>query len=98
LQKSKLYKTKKSNLTERKTTYRSQLFKGLCKQAHEKCVLKAVRDNCSSGWNEKGNFIVDGKVIPHSDIKKLLLSAVRYRDSTLPGWNEFNSLSQWQSL
>jgi len=97
LQKSRLYEKKKlpKNPKKEKSLTESTLLKGYKKQTHAKRVLKAVRDSRSSGWNEKENLIVDGQAIPKSDIKKLLHSALRKRDVTLPGWNEFNSLSQW---
>ena len=43
-------------------------------------------------WNEDGQMILDGRVMPGSHIDDLLQSTVKKRDSTLPGVCEFESV------
>ena len=99
LQKSRFFeKKRRPQKTKEKPIPESTLLKGYKKPAHARRVLRAVRENRSSGWNEKGNLMIDGEAIPNSDIKKLLHSTLHRADETLPGWNEFTSVRQWKSL
>ena len=100
LQKSQLYekKTRRREIVKQKPLSESDILKGYRKTAQPRKNLKAIRDNKSSDWNDKGNLVVEDQVIPNSDIRKLLRSAVHKPNKTLAGWEQFDFLSKWKTL
>ena len=100
LQKSQLYerKTRRKEGVKEKSLSQSEILKVYKKTAKPRKILKSLHENKNSFWNASGNLIVDDQVMPSSDIRKLLRSAVGKRNTTLPGWKEFNSLSRWESV
>ena len=100
LQKSQLYekKTRRREIVKQKPLSESDILKGYRRTTQPRKILKAIRDNKSSDWNDKGNLVVDDQVIPNSDIRKLLRSAVHKPNKTLAGWEQFDSLSKWKNL
>ena len=100
LRKLQLYerKTRRKEGVKEKSLSQSEILKGYKKTAKPRKILKSIHENKNSPWNASGNLFVDDQVIPSSDIRKLLRSAVGKRSTTLPGRKEFNSLSQWESV
>ena len=98
LQKSKVFLKKIQPKTfARKPLSENAVLKQYKKRVRAKKLLKDVTSKKNLDWDDKGRMILDNRMLPGSNIDNLFQSALKKKDSTLPGILEFESML-WESV
>ena len=103
LQKSRVFlkksqsKPKQVFMKDDKKFSESALLTKFRKRAKAKKVLQNIKKQKALDYDSEGRLILDGRVIPGSNLDNLLQSALKKRNPTLPGLREFESIL-WESI
>ena len=82
---------------KKKPTPVKDILRGVKRKKPAKQILEAIQQSKNAGWDSSDRFVLDGQAIPSSNINELLTSAVKKRNTQLPGWKQFESIT-WQHL
>ena len=75
----------------------SAVLKHFKKRTKAKKLFKDATSKKNLDWNEDGQMLLDGRVVPGSHIDDLFQSTLKKRDPTLPNAREFESML-WESI
>ena len=98
LQKSKLFQQKtqaKSKRVEKLSD--SAILSKVRKKTKARQLLKNIKEQKNLDFDDKGQILLDERVIPGSDINQIFQSVLNKQNLNLPGLHEFEALL-WESL
>ena len=90
-------KMRRPQTTLQKPVSENDFLRKFKKKARVKKLLSEIKKHKNLSWDFEGHLIVDQQPVPSSDIDTLLRSAVVKRETSVPGWREFEGIL-WESL
>ena len=98
--KSKLYEQKRRTrrVQKKEKLPKKEILKHFKKAKNKKMkrILSGIEEQKNISWNDAGNLVLDGCLIPSNNITELLRLAVVKKEPNIPGWQSFDSVLPWQ--